>query len=176
MNISDFKGYFDLDLLYKERWNLEESKISGRNHCSEYFDLGYSCAEASFMAICDMLEVEDGPNSCVATCFGGGMGRNNLICGAISGCLMGIGVKLNRTSPTQSELKELAYSISKEYISTFEKENGSLYCTELCGCNMSTQDGLARYNDEKVHFTFCKPMVEKAVETAFDITNRNVNV
>ena len=82
MNISDFKGYFDLDLLYKERWNLEKSKISGGNHCSEYFDLGYSCAEASFMAICDMLEVEDGPNSCVATCFGGGMGRNNLICGA----------------------------------------------------------------------------------------------
>jgi hypothetical protein len=58
----------------------------------------------------DYLEIKDSLVPRLATGFGGGIGRKGSLCGAFTGSIMAIGMKMGRTDPKDKEAVTKVYS------------------------------------------------------------------
>lgn len=68
------------------------------------------------------------------------------------------------TGPGENEAKDLVYDLTRKFVTRFAERCGSISCTELLGCGLSTDEGLARARDENLTRTLCPCYVEDAVE------------
>ena len=107
----------------------------------------------------------------LATGFGGGIGRKGLICGAVVGSVMVIGLRLGRTVSTDKESASKVYEKSRRLLEHFEKEFGSTICYTLTGCNFDD-----RAESEKWRAAGgvkrCSDLVEKTAEMLYDILEK----
>ena len=60
------------------------------------FAEGFNCAQSVFYSFCDDLQFEKNTALKMACGFGGGMGRNGEVCGAVTGGILAIGTKYGR--------------------------------------------------------------------------------
>jgi C_GCAxxG_C_C family probable redox protein len=69
---------------------------------------GYNCAQSVLLALHLHMDI-NGENSLIpkiAAGFGGGIGRCGSVCGALTGSIMAVGIKMRQTSlASKSELK-----------------------------------------------------------------------
>lgn len=100
---------------------------------------GPNCAESVLMYGIKCMNL-DAPDDIlrIATPFGGGMGRCEDICGALTGGAMLIGLKYGRKSLDGDKLK--TYAIVKEFFNWFKCEFGSINCMELNYSDFFSQD------------------------------------
>jgi hypothetical protein len=61
-------------------------------------------------------------------------------------------------------LEEKTYEASQRFIRAFEEWNGSTFCPELLGCNISTPEGLAEARQKGRFKSRCTKLVRNAVE------------
>lgn len=128
-----------------------------------YFRIGYNCAESVLLAIAkDALEIDCDLIPKIATGFGGGISRQGYVCGAVSGAVMGFGLKYGRNSP--EELRAKTYNRVVEFCKQFQKMFGSIVCKELSGCDLSTIEGIRKFREENVHEQRCHYLVSGAIE------------
>jgi C_GCAxxG_C_C family probable redox protein len=99
----------------------------------------------------------------IAAPFGGGMARTGKTCGAVTGGLMGLGLKYGFTAP---DGKDAMYEIAQEFMRHFEERHGSLACRELIGFDISTPETRARAQQAGVFTTVCPFLVRDAAEIA----------
>ncbi|MDH5460012.1 MAG: C-GCAxxG-C-C family protein [Candidatus Bathyarchaeota archaeon] len=133
------------------------------NKTLSYFRSGYNCAESVLLAIAkDALEIDNDLIPKIATGFGGGMSRQGYVCGAVSGAVIGFGLKYGRNSP--EELRAKTYNRVVEFYKQFQKRFGSIVCKELCGCDLSTIEGIRKFREEDVHEEKCSNFVSGAIE------------
>lgn len=134
-----------------------------KNEALSYFRSGYNCAESVLLAIAkDALEMKNGLIPKIATGFGGGISRQGYVCGAVSGAVMGFGLKYGRNSP--EELRAGTYNRVVEFFRQFQEKHGSVVCKELSGCDLSTIEGIRRFREENVHGEKCSNFVSSAIE------------
>lgn len=105
---------------------IEESVILA----DECFSRGYNCAEAVLRGACHAQGVTL-PDACLrmATPFGGGVGRSEDLCGALSGGVLAIGACLGRTDSKEDKTK--SYGAAKEFFDGFVATEGSPKCSVL---------------------------------------------
>ncbi|MEM2917196.1 MAG: C-GCAxxG-C-C family protein [Candidatus Bathyarchaeia archaeon] len=128
-----------------------------------YFRSGFNCSESVLLAIANsVLEIRSPLIPKVATGFGGGISRQGYICGAISGAVLGFGLKYGRSSP--EELRAETYNRVVEFFKQFQHRFGSIICKELSGCDLSTIEGVRKFREERVHEEKCTKFVAGAVE------------
>ena len=128
-----------------------------------YFKSGYNCAESTLLAIAkDALEIDSDLIPKVATGFGGGISRQGYVCGAVSGAVMGFGLKYGRNNP--EELRARTYNRVVEFYKQFQKKFGSILCKELSGCDLSTIEGIRKFREGNVHEQRCRYFVSSALE------------
>jgi C_GCAxxG_C_C family probable redox protein len=72
----------------------------------------------------------------MATAFGGGIARKGLVCGALTGAVMVIGMAFGRTDPRDKESLSRVYDRSRQLLESFEKEFGSPCCYTLTGYHL----------------------------------------
>lgn len=99
----------------------------------------------------------------IALGFGGGLGRRGLVCGALSGGVMAIGL---RYGPRQE--KDAAYALVLELGRRFEKQHGSVLCRDLTGCDLTNPEDSQRWLDSGGHEK-CSQYVSTAVEILMDL-------
>ena len=134
-----------------------------KNKARSYFGSGYNCAESVLLAIAeDVLEMKHDLIPRIATGFGGGISRQGYVCGAVSGAVMGFGLKYGRSSP--EELRAKTYNRVVEFFRQFREKHGSIVCKELCGCDLSTIEGIRKFREENVHTERCTNFVSSALE------------
>lgn len=56
-------------------------------------------------------------------------------------------------------------------VRVLKKENGSVICKELPGCDLATEEGIATALDKKLFTEFFPKMVESATKIVEDILN-----
>lgn len=103
----------------------------------------------------------------MTTPFGGGNSNQGRDCGAVSGGEMAIGFKYGTSTPKESRSR--IYSLVKEFNKRFERKFGSIYCTDLCECDLSTTEGLEKFGNEKVHENVCHKYVAGAIEILMEM-------
>ncbi|MBP2653664.1 MAG: GCAxxG family protein [Firmicutes bacterium] len=95
-----------------------------------FFEEGYNCAEAVVRAYREELKLNLSDEALrIATGFGGGIGHNGCICGALTGCIMVINMLQGRISKEES--REPAYKSSGEFHQLFSKKFGGACCRVL---------------------------------------------
>ncbi len=96
----------------------------------------------------------------IATGFGGGMGRLQNTCGAVSGAFMVIGLRYGMGINDNTDARDKTYQVVREFTNRFQEIHGSTICKELLGCDINTPEGKDYYdrNDffEKKCFQYVK--------------------
>jgi C_GCAxxG_C_C family probable redox protein len=76
----------------------------------------------------------------LATGFGGGVGRKGSLCGAFTGSIMAIGMKIGRTDPKDRDTLLKVYERCQQFWDKFEKEFGSRDCYSLTGYHLDNPE------------------------------------
>jgi C_GCAxxG_C_C family probable redox protein len=76
----------------------------------------------------------------LATGFGGGIGRKGSLCGAFTGSIMAIGMKMGRVDPKDREAMSKVYEKCQQLWDQFEKEFGNINCYSLIGYHLDNPE------------------------------------
>jgi C_GCAxxG_C_C family probable redox protein len=87
----------------------------------------------------DYLGIQDSMIPKLATGFGGGIGRKGSLCGAFTGSIMAIGMKMGRTDPKDKEAVVEVYEKCQEFWDQFEREFGSNVCYNMIGAHLDNE-------------------------------------
>lgn len=94
---------------------------------------GHNCAQAVLCAFADEMGISQDLARTVSACFGGGLGRQREVCGAVSGMCMALSLKYAPKDPADHAAKAAFYARIQELCNQFKEENGSIICRELLG-------------------------------------------
>ena len=92
------------------------------------FTSGLACSQAVALAFKDEIGIDTEALTNMTLGFGGGFGRQRLVCGAVSGMTLAISA-LCAKGKTKVEL----YKIIQDACADFKAELGTLICAELLG-------------------------------------------
>lgn len=96
----------------------------------QYFDQGYNCAQAVFMAFAPELGLDVETAARLSQPFGGGMGKQGEVCGAVSAMYMILGLKQGKELPDAAAQQEV-YQKVRALSQAFQEAYGTLLCREL---------------------------------------------
>ena len=137
---------------------------------------GYGCCQSVVAAFADLYGLDDTLAKKVAAGFGGGVGRMRMMCGAVSGIVMLIGLDCGQTEGSDREGKSACYRVVQELLAQSKQENGSLICAEIQGhqkavCSYVASERTAEYYKSRP----CAAKVESAARIFANYLKQKVN-
>ena len=99
----------------------------------ETFMQGYGCCQSVVAAFADLYGLDDTLAKKIAAGFGGGVGRLRMMCGAVSGIVMLVGLDCGQTEGSDREGKSACYKVVQDLLDKSKAENGSIICAEILG-------------------------------------------
>ena len=106
----------------------------------ELFLSGYNCAQAVFGAVCEDFGIDRNTGLVLSSGFGGGVARRREVCGAVSGAVMALSLKLGYSDAKADEAKKHLYKEIRKVLENFEEQTGSIVCGELLGLEEKKSD------------------------------------
>jgi len=97
------------------------------------FMAGYGCCQSVVAAFSDLYGLDQTSAKRIAAGFGGGVGRMRMMCGAVSGIVMLVGLDCGQTEGSDREGKSACYKVVQDLLARSKEENGSLICAEILG-------------------------------------------
>ncbi len=137
----------------------------------ELFLTGYNCAQAVVLSFADDLKFSKELAQKMAAGFGGGMGKQQKTCGAITGAIMVLGILKGEKVNNNDELKSQAYGSVNELTREFVAEYHTTKCKDLIRCDLNTPEGSEKFKAENLMETVCAGCVQKSVQIVESITN-----
>ena len=99
----------------------------------DFFMQGYGCCQAVVAAFADMYGLDEAMAKRLAAGFGGGVGRMRMMCGAVSGIVMLVGLDCGQTDGDDRDGKSACYKVVQELLAKSKEQNGSIICAEILG-------------------------------------------
>ena len=127
------------------------------------FNEGFSCSQAVLAMYCEQFGLDKKQAYQISCGFGGGM-HIDQTCGAVTGAIMVIGLKYGRTRADDIEAKMNTAKKVVEFAEKFKARHGSIACTELIGCNISTMEGYENAKKKDLFKQLCPKYVISAAE------------
>lgn len=138
---------------------MERSEIA-----LEYFDSDFNCAQSVLTAFAPYLGLSDDEALRLSCAFGGGIGRQQLTCGALTGAAMAIGLKFGKGRFDGDDKKRLTYNKTVELMEEFTKLHGSSECRKLLNnLNMNDESDFNLIVEQNLFRTKCRKYVADAV-------------
>lgn len=142
----------------------------------ENFMAGYGCCQSVVAAFADLYGLDDTLAKKIAAGFGGGVGRMRMMCGAVSGIVMLVGLHCGQTEGSDLEGKTACYKVVQELLELSRQQNGSLICAEILGlkgyekasCSYVASPRTAEYYKSRP----CAAKVESAARIFADFLKR----
>ncbi|GJG34416.1 hypothetical protein PRMUPPPA20_25250 [Xylanibacter ruminicola] len=103
------------------------------NRAVDNFMQGYGCCQSVVAAFADLYGLDDTLAKKIAAGFGGGVGRLRMMCGAVSGIVMLVGLDCGQTEGSDREGKSACYKVVQDLLAKSKEENGSIICAEILG-------------------------------------------
>ena len=97
----------------------------------ENFKKGYNCAQAVACAFCEEMGLEEAAVAKMVSSFGGGLGKQREICGAVSGAAFVLGVLRGYSDPAATTEKTEHYARIQDFSTRFKAEHETIICREL---------------------------------------------
>ena len=150
--------------------------ISRKDIAMENFLKGYNCTQSVLLAFEDLLPVENRKEIiCMASSFGGGMGRLREVCGSVSGMFLVAGLLYGYEGPETGQKKTELYTRIQELAHKFEEQNGSIVCRELLGLNVKEEKPVPEARTGEYYKKRpCKELIGMAAGILEDFINENM--
>lgn len=120
-----------------------------------------SCSQAILATYGPQLGLDWETAIKVSSAFGGGMSRTGVVCGAVTGALMVIGLTSDVNDITA---KDKVYDQSQVFCTQFKERHGSICCKDLLGYDISTPEGRSMIKEKNLPQTICACFVRDAAE------------
>lgn len=130
------------------------------------FDRGFNCAESVLLALAGDDGGEPPPWQRAAATFGGGIARQGLLCGCLTGCAMAVGLRIGRLRPDDKETRDRSYRVTAAIFRRFQQRFGALDCRLLSGMDFNQPNPPEAIR--RLHAETCAPMVEETVRIALE--------
>lgn len=138
-------------------------------YATDRFKAGFNCSQAVFATYAPLLGIREDDALRISTGFGAGMGRQQEVCGAVTGAYMTLGSSHGMTDAKDTGAKETTYALVKEFTLRFCQLHGSISCRELLRCDLNTEEGKKDYTERRLSATVCLPCVQDACRILEDI-------
>ena len=94
------------------------------------------------------------------------MDQNVLVQFKDAGAVMVLGLTFGRDRGDDTDAKGATYARVARLMKAFEEEFGTVICRELIRCDLSTEEGRARFKAANLHFELCAKFVAFAARQA----------
>jgi len=129
------------------------------------FDQGFNCSQSVLTAFSEEFSLSEDDCLKISCAFGGGMGRQQLTCGAVTGALMVLGLHFGRAKGDDISRKITTYEKAVEFFESFKDLNGAADCKELLqGLDMHNPADLKKIESLGLFKTSCYKYAKDAVE------------
>lgn len=139
------------------------------DNAKKLFLQGHNCAQAVLCAFAEELGIDPDKARAMSACFGGGLGGQREICGAVSAMCMIFSLKHAPKDPTDHAAKAGFYKHIQEICNRFKKENGSIICRELLGLSSTAQATVPQPRTEQYYKS--RPCPDKVASAAGILEN-----
>lgn len=134
------------------------------------FDSGFNCAQSVLYSFCDDLNLDKDTALKISSGFGGGMGRKEEVCGAVTGGIMVIGSKFGGASAGDKENTETAYTGTRELMDHFTAVHGTYICRKLIkDCDLTTEAGQRAFRELDLKNRVCNKCITTVVNKLEEI-------
>jgi C_GCAxxG_C_C family probable redox protein len=140
-----------------------ENTMERKQLIKEYLMNGFNCAQVVAVAFSEKVNKDKKTLLAAASGFGGGIGRQAMICGAVTGAVIVLGFDKGQTEALDSAAKELTYKNVHDFFTRFTNINGSVICRDLLNCDISTPEGLELHK-KGCHTEKCFRYIETSME------------
>jgi C_GCAxxG_C_C family probable redox protein len=144
--------------------------LAAAETAARHFDHGHNCAEAVLRTFAD--DVGAGDTVRLATGFGGGMGRDGSVCGALTGGVMALGLWLGRLEPEDEAASDRCAVAVQELRRRFVEACGDTDCRALTGVDLRDDAGRSALSDEGITSTVCRRCVREAAGLVAELVAR----
>jgi C_GCAxxG_C_C family probable redox protein len=139
-----------------------------------YFDNKFNCAQSVLVTFAEQLGLSEDEALRVACAFGGGMGRQQLTCGAVTGAAMALGLAFGKAKEDPEEKKLHTYDMTVELFEEFEKLHGSVECFKLLNnLDMKIEKDHSAILEQNLFHINCRKYVSDAVSITEKIIKDN---
>ncbi len=128
------------------------------NEALRLFKTECNCAQSVLLAFVEDLDINKETAKKVSSPFGGGIGRSGMICGAVSGALMVLGIKYG-----DKLSKDNMYKQTREFLNMFKQEYGQIDCKLLTGFDLSIPEQSAEAGKQNIADNLCSNYIKKSV-------------
>ena len=135
----------------------------------ESFRSGLNCSQAVLEAYCDRLNIDKDLALNISCGFGGGMGRLQETCGAVTGAYMVLGVFNGKKFRDNKDKKEGAYSMIQQFSKRFKSIHGTTDCKSLLKCALNTEEGHHYAKENGLFETVCEQCISDSVNILEDL-------
>lgn len=150
---------------------MEEMDTDYPEKAVRIFNSGMNCSQAILSAYAGKIGLETGTALRIAGGFGAGMARMQETCGAVSGAVMVIGMKMINKNTGPDDLRGKVYDTIQEFFKQFRKLNKTTECAELIKCDLRTEKGRKTFHEKKLNETVCGKCVRDAAEILENLIN-----
>lgn len=131
----------------------------------EQFRKGFNCAQSVFSSFINELDISDDIAFRITSGFGGGMGKLQNTCGAVTGAFMVLSCKLGEVDAPDPELKATINHTIQDFAQKFEKKFGSLNCRQLIDIDLNDPEQTKKAKEERVFELKCEEFIRYSVKT-----------
>lgn len=129
---------------------------------------GFNCAQSVLAAFSPLTGLDEQVAIRIASAFGGGMGRQQEICGVLTGAYMVIGYLYGKPAP-DDEAKELIIAMVRELSGRFVKKHGDTHCRVLLGADLNRDEGREFIEKNNLFSVRCEQYVETSCRLLLEI-------
>lgn len=145
---------------------------SKENKAIQSFRSGANCAQAVLTAYSDDLNLDKDLAMSISSGFGGGMGRLQETCGAVTGAFMVLGLYNSNRFTDNQDNKAKTYSMIQKFSQKFQTIHGSIHCSSLLNCDLKTNEGQAYLKENKLVEKVCEKCISTSIGLLEELLER----
>jgi C_GCAxxG_C_C family probable redox protein len=134
------------------------------NTAIDAFYNGKNCAQSVLKAYVDELRMDEQQVLNLALGFGGGMGKMQKDCGAVTGAYMVIGIRNALFMEDENERKEKTPLMIQAFRKQFCQRHQSDQCVHLLGCDIRTEAGQKYFKDNQLKDKVCSKCIKSSID------------
>ncbi len=134
---------------------------------------GWLCSEAVLQALAEALNISSELIPKIATGFAAGMGRSGEVCGAVSGAILGLGLRYGRNTLEGPPPGTRPHWYATELAREMKERHGSVTCAGILGLDLQDPEDMKRYYERDHWNTTCRELIKETTALAWDLLQRD---